>query len=167
MLELILIRHAKSVSPEPGRADFDRTLNRRGEQDAVRIGHRLVELGLAIDRVLCSPARRAKETARLIVEETDFPASSIEYVDAFYNASADTLLAKIQHTDMACQHLALVGHNPGMSWLSQNLTGSPVDMPTCTVAVIQFDVDDWQAVHNKAGRLAHYEYPAGLPGDGA
>ncbi|HED52066.1 MAG TPA: phosphoglycerate mutase [Gammaproteobacteria bacterium] len=166
MLELILIRHAKAVSPEWGCTDFDRTLNARGERDAVRMGRRLVELRLDVDRMVSSPARRAIETAQRIAGEMGYPTSDIQEIDSFYNASADTLLAEVQRTDAACRHLALVGHNPGISWLRQMLTGDPADMPTCAVAVIHFDLDDWQAVHSDTGWIAHDESPSGLPPDG-
>ena len=164
MLELILIRHAKSGPAEHGHADFDRTLNARGEQDAARMASRLSELPLSVDRMLSSSARRAVETARLIAKGISFPASSIQEVGAFYNADADTLLAEVQRTDPTYRHLALVGHNPGISWLYRLLTGESADMPTCGVAVIHFDVDDWQAVHTDTGWVAHYEYPRKLSG---
>ena len=162
MLELTLIRHAKAVSPQTGVADFDRPLTARGEQDAVRLGRRLVELQLGFDQVLSSPAQRALQTARLIAGEVGFLASHIRTIDDFYNASADTLLAEVQRTDATCKRLALVGHNPGISWLRQMLTGESLDMPTCAVTVIHFDVNDWQAVHSDSGRIVHYEYPARL-----
>jgi phosphohistidine phosphatase len=162
MLELTLIRHASSVSPESGCADFDRMLNTRGRQDAARMGRHLVELRLKIDRTLSSPALRAMETARIIAGETGFPVHNIQAVEAFYNATADTLLAEVQRTDEACRHLAIVGHNPGISWLRQILTGDSLDMPTCAVTVIHFDVADWQAVHSDVGWVAHHAFPAGL-----
>lgn len=167
MLELILIRHAKSVSPEAGLTDFDRILTTRGEQDAIRIGRRLAELRLVFDQLLSSPAQRALQTARLIAGEVGYRASDIRTIDDVYNASADTLLAEVQRTDAACKRLAVVGHNPGISWLRQMLTGESLDMPTCAVTVIHFDVDDWQAVHTDAGWVAHHEYPAGLADSGA
>ncbi len=97
------------------------------------MGQRLKELRLGVDRILSSPARRAIETAQRIAGETGYPVSEIRKVDAFYDASADTLLAEVQRTDAGCRRLALVGHNPGISWLRQILSGDPVDMPTCAV----------------------------------
>ena len=91
----------------------------------------------------------------------------IRVPDDFYNASADTLLAEVQRTEASGKHLAVVGHNPGISWLRQMLTGDSLDMPAGAVTVIHFDVDDWQAVHSDSGWVAHYEYPAGLPDSGA
>ena len=163
MLELILIRHAKSSWSETGLSDFERPLNARGERDAPRMGHRLAELGVQFDLVLSSPALRAITSARLIARETGYPEGDIQELEDLYNADADTLLAEVQRIEPGCRHVALVAHNPGISWLYQLLTGESADMPTCAVAVIHFDVDDWQAVHSDSGWSAHYEYPKQLP----
>ncbi len=163
MLELILIRHAKSSWSDSDLADFERPLNERGERDAPRMGRRLAELGIHFDLMLSSPARRAITTARLIVRETGYPEDDIREVDDFYNADADTLLAEVQRIESSCRCVALVAHNPGISWLYRLLAGESVDMPTCAVAVVRFDVDDWQAVHADSGWSARYEYPKSLP----
>ncbi len=160
MLELILIRHAKSAAAEHGLADFDRTLNARGEEDAVRAGQRLAELRLRPDLVVCSSAPRARETAQLVARQVGYPEVDIREIGAFYDADADTLLEEVQRIDPACRRVALVAHNPGISVLSRLLTGESVDMPTCAFAVIRFDVDDWRAVHIDSGRVTRYESPA-------
>jgi len=163
MLELILIRHAKSSWSDSGLPDFERPLNERGERDAPRMGRRLAELDIKFDLVLSSPALRAITTAQLIARETGCPEADIRAVDDFYNADADTLLAEVQRIDARHRHVALVAHNPGISWLYRLLAGESVDMPTCAVAVVRFDVDDWQAVHADSGWSARYEYPKKLP----
>ncbi|VAW72824.1 hypothetical protein MNBD_GAMMA15-1822 [hydrothermal vent metagenome] len=163
MLELILIRHARSIPFGQGSADFERTLIESGVQDAARMGRRLTELQLKADLILTSPARRAKQTAQLFAREMQYPENDVREVEAFYNAEADTLLAEIQRIVSTCKHLALVAHNPGISWLYRLLANESVDMPTCAVAVIHFDLDDWQAVHADVGWSAHFEYPAKLP----
>jgi phosphohistidine phosphatase len=59
---LILIRHAKSDWEHPALDDHDRPLNARGQRSAPRIGAWLAAQGLAPDAVLCSTARRTRET---------------------------------------------------------------------------------------------------------
>ncbi len=162
MLELTLIRHAKSSRDQTGLSDFDRPLNDRGRRDAPRMGRRLEELGVHFDLLLSSPARRAIETARLIAAELHCPDHRIRTLESLYNADADTLLEEIQRIESGVQHAALVAHNPGISRLYRLLTGEPVDMPTCAVAVVRFDVDDWQAVHMDSGWPHLYEHPKKL-----
>ena len=68
---LVLIRHAKSSWSNPGEADFERPLNDRGERDAPRMGARLKELKIKPDLIVCSPAKRAKQTAKRIADAVD------------------------------------------------------------------------------------------------
>ena len=69
MRRLLLLRHAKSSWSEPGASDHDRPLNRRGQEAAPRIGAYLARHRLIPDRVLCSTARRARETWELVATE--------------------------------------------------------------------------------------------------
>ena len=60
--QLMLLRHAKAELGGPGMTDFERPLAGRGRKAAARMGRYLAENGLAPDLVLCSPARRTRET---------------------------------------------------------------------------------------------------------
>src|SRR5260370_7271506 len=62
MLRLMLLRHAKSSWSSPGMQDAARPLNGRGEAAARLMGGYMARHSLVSDRVLCSPARRTRET---------------------------------------------------------------------------------------------------------
>src|ERR1700757_3366537 len=65
---LHLLRHAKSSAKEEVE-DHERPLSRRGRKTARRVGKQLsAKLG-AIDLVLCSSARRTRETLDLVLDE--------------------------------------------------------------------------------------------------
>jgi phosphohistidine phosphatase len=59
---LYLLRHAKSSWKEAGLADHDRPLARRGRRAAKAIGRHLREQRVEPELVLCSTARRTRET---------------------------------------------------------------------------------------------------------
>ena len=69
MLKLFLLRHAKSSWTDPGLDDLDRSLNARGLRAAAAIGRFMRQSKLMPELVLCSPARRARETWKLVAEE--------------------------------------------------------------------------------------------------
>ncbi len=72
----------------------------------------------------------------------------------------DALLACVHSLDNRYESIALVAHNPGMTDLCNHLSGESIaNLPTCAVAVIEFDLDDWQAVNQDMGRLVLYEFP--------
>ena len=60
--ELILLRHAKSSWGQAELADHDRPLNGRGRRQAPLVGAWLAAEDCEPDLVLCSSARRARET---------------------------------------------------------------------------------------------------------
>ena len=62
MRELILLRHAHAEPPAPGQEDFDRPLSLQGQAEAEAAGRWLKEHGYTPDRVVCSTARRTRET---------------------------------------------------------------------------------------------------------
>ncbi|MDH3511983.1 MAG: histidine phosphatase family protein [Gammaproteobacteria bacterium] len=66
---LTLLRHAKSSWNNPSLDDRDRPLNKRGERDAPMMGQRLLKKSTRPSLILTSPAKRARQTARLIARE--------------------------------------------------------------------------------------------------
>ncbi len=62
MSRLLLLRHAKSDWGEAGLQDFDRPLAPRGQRAAADMAKAISAAGMLPDRILCSPARRTRET---------------------------------------------------------------------------------------------------------
>src|ERR1700733_15100742 len=91
MRRLLLLRHAKSSWAEPGASDHERPLNRRGQEAAPRIGAYLLRHKLVPDRILCSTARRTRETWALVGAELP-AASAATYMERLYDAAPGTLL---------------------------------------------------------------------------
>ena len=68
MKTLYIVRHAKSSWKNPGLADIDRPLNKRGKGDAPLMGKVLRKAGVEPDLILSSPANRAITTAEVIAK---------------------------------------------------------------------------------------------------
>lgn len=141
MHELILLRHAEAVPIEATGDDPARALSTRGEQEAQAAGLWLAAHGIRPERVLCSPTRRADETARLTLAAIDDPPVPQMAVE-IYNASPGELLALLdQHGDAGT--VMLVGHNPGIERLVALLVeGRSEDfrgMPPAAMAVLHLD----------------------------
>jgi phosphohistidine phosphatase len=160
MRQLTLIRHAKSSWENPALSDFDRPLNKRGRKNAPLMGKILRKRGLVFQQIISSPALRAITTARLIAEELGFPEQDIAQRADLYDASLDALLDCVSSLDNRYSKIAMVAHNPGITALCNHLTGESItNLPTCAVATIEFELDDWRTVHEDVGRLTLYEYP--------
>jgi len=116
MHRLHLLRHAKS-SRDDGVEDQERRLSRRGRDDARAVGERLPNALDALDLVLCSSARRTRETAELVLASFA-PRPRILFEDALYLAGPAALLKRLTELDEADGAVMIIGHNPGLHELA-------------------------------------------------
>jgi phosphohistidine phosphatase len=160
MLQLTLIRHAKSSWSNTGLSDFERPLNQRGFDNAPLMGRILKELGIQFDLIVSSPAQRAASTAELLATELGYPVDRISLNDSLYGADVNTLLEVVQALPKDMSRVAMVAHNPGLTDFLNYLCNTDIDnMPTCSAACIRLAVNDWSAVFRETGTLDKYEYP--------
>ncbi len=173
MPRLLLLRHAKSSWADPGQSDFDRPLNSRGRATAPVMARFVVEQGLAPQRVVCSTARRARETLALMLPAiaTDLEATLSRRL---YEADAEGYLTAARTAGGTAGTLLLVGHNPAMEEVAMVLapTGDPDALlllrekfPTCGLAVIDFDKPRWNDIGPGAGRLTAFHTPKSVGGE--
>ena len=107
---LVLIRHAKAAE---GEVDRERPLAKRGMHEAPEIGRWLAERHLVPDRVVVSPALRARRTWERAA--TGLPGAPEPVEDErVYDNSVAALLAVVRDTPDGVGTLAVVGHNPGI-----------------------------------------------------
>src|SRR3979490_3560437 len=147
MRRILLLRHAKSAWSDPGASDYERPLNRRGQDAARRIGPYLDRHRLVPEYVLCSTATRARETWDLVAAE--IPAAPPPYYDErLYNAAPGSILDVLRQASPAIKSLLLVGHNPGLQELS-------------TLLIASGDLDDRDRTHDKlrASSLVVFDFP--------
>ena len=137
MRELILLRHAHAEPADNGQADIDRPLSPHGLAEAEAAGRWLLEQRLVPDRVLCSPARRTRETLEAVLGLTGYVEQRLD--ERVYEATPGTLAALVdEHREV--ERLLLVGHNPGLEQLvalmSSGQSGDYRGMPPAAVAVL-------------------------------
>jgi phosphohistidine phosphatase len=160
MKRLTLVRHGKSSWRDPGRDDFDRPLNKRGKHDAPLMGKRLAARESRPELLLSSPARRARQTAKLLCWALELPEERLILVDGIYEAGSETLLDVVRSLDDCWQHALLVGHNPGITELGNLLADCGIEhFPTCGVLCLDFAVEVWTDVAPGAGYLVFFDYP--------
>jgi phosphohistidine phosphatase len=160
MKTLILIRHAKSSRDDPFLADRDRPLNKRGKRDAPYMGRLLNERGLVPDAMLSSPAKRALKTAKIVAEILGYPKKKIDIREDIYLQGIGALLELIAGLDDALEKVCLFGHNPDLTEMANHFTDARIDnIPTCGVALLEFDCAAWRECVQAKGRLAWFERP--------
>lgn len=155
MFELLLMRHAKS-DWHNNTADIDRPLNRRGRQDADKMGNYLKQINLVPDKMLVSAAQRTQETAGLLLNTLDVAEKNIVVDNALYLADKEVLCELIELYACDNQRLLILAHNPGMDYLVSYLASeSPVLSDTgklmTTCAVAYFHIENIETLY-KRGR---------------
>lgn len=173
MKRLLLLRHAKSDWADGGLDDFDRPLAPRGEAAAPVMGRYLKSRKLIPDLVLCSAAKRTRQTWDLVAPELK-TAPEVRFRRGLYLAPPGRMLDALRKAPAAVKTLMLIGHNPGMAGLALRLAGGgrkkalaalAEKFPTTALAVIDFDVADWDSVADGAGRLTAFVRPRDLTKD--
>lgn len=157
MHRITVIRHAKSDWTHD-LPDHQRPLNPRGRRDAVRIGECLATWQITADLALISTAQRTRETWELVQQGWSPP--NAEFRDDIYEASAHHLLLLIESLDESVQSVVLVAHNPGVSELVRQITGTYSDALS-TSSIVVIDIPGMWASARGTGQEIHRAKPRG------
>ncbi len=168
MLNLMLLRHAKASRPAEGLEDIDRPLTGSGKEAATAMGKYMANNGLIPDLILCSPARRARKTWKLVAKELGEDPKVLFERDIYDFGDGEDLLNCLRRYAKDAASVLLVGHNPSIAGLAQRLARRgdkkirsrlETKFPTAALAVITLDVIPWAAVAEGAGTLVRFIRP--------
>jgi len=170
MLTLVLLRHAKSSWSDPTLTDRERPLATRGLADAPVIGKAMAGHGIDPELVLCSSARRTRDTLDLVLPELRVKPKVI-YEEALYHARPEEMLDMLHALQPGAACLMLIGHNPEIQSFALDLVGSGpkrfrdrlrTKYPTAALAVINFANGPWRNVAVNSGTLNLFLTPKEL-----
>ncbi len=170
MLNLYLLRHAKSSWNDTTLRDHDRPLNDRGRRAAPAVARQMVAEGWLPERILVSSAQRTRETVSLML-----PWFSHDLVlrvnHHLYHAAPQDYLDAIHAHKGICDSLMIVGHNPTIQAMAVALCGDGAadgleairqKYPTAGLSVVSFDAADFGAIGPGAGSLRAFLRPREL-----
>jgi phosphohistidine phosphatase len=165
---LFILRHAKSSWDDPGLADHERPLAPRGRRAVEAIAAHVKTAGIDPQLVLCSSARRTRETLEGVAVGGEH---SIE--PELYGASCEELLERLHRVPDEIESVMLVGHNPALQALvirladgEETTDGSHLaevrrKFPTGALATLTFD-GTWAELSPRSARLGSYVRPKAL-----
>ena len=165
MKRLTLLRHAQAETALAGQSDFERTLTRRGTQNAAEMARRLKQLKLHVDYLLSSPAPRALSTAEIFARALKVASTQFESDERLYTADAKDLLAIAREIDASHQHPLIAAHNPGITEFADKLSSERrIDaMPTCAFVTLRFNIKNWEELAWHSGVDVELDYPDRTP----
>lgn len=172
MLRLMLLRHAKALAESAG-GDHARALAGRGRHQAQEMGRYMQAEGLLPDAMLASDSVRTSQTWQEM-QACFSPVPWLRFDRALYLAHPRSLLAAVHAAPAIAKTVLVIGHNPGLAELADALTGygdryaaarMRQKYPTCGLAVLDFDMDNWAQAALKTARLERFIVPADIGAD--
>ena len=158
MLRLIIMRHAKSSWTDKKLDDYDRPLSRRGKEAAPVMGRALAGKNCIPELILCSPARRTRDTLKLTIDALGIK-PPIAYEDQLYSFGNGDSYLNVISAQKKVSPLMVVGHNPSVQSLTLRLLaqqdGTVMErirrkFPTAAVAIVALPIEEWRQVQSKS-----------------
>ena len=171
---LYVLRHAKSSWKEPGLEDHERPLAPRGRKAAAAMAQLLVQAAIEPTLVLCSSARRTRETYEWVR-----PSGELVVEPALYGATAGEVIERLREIPESTESVMVIGHNPTVQllvlWLASphfspeaNTRADSAELervrekfPTCALATLRFDCA-WRELRPGSAELIGLVVPADL-----
>jgi phosphohistidine phosphatase len=163
MPQLLLMRHGKAEQND-ALTDRERKLTTRGKRDSEAIGT-AIGRSYRPDRILCSPARRTRETLAAILPGIG-EVADVTFLEALYDAPGDYIRV-LAENGRSSPRLLVIGHNPAVQETAVTLIGAGDSairaklhdkFPTSAAAVIDFD-RVWRDLEPLSGRLVAFLTP--------
>lgn len=157
---LILTRHAKSDWDDPTLEDFDRPLNYRGRRAAYELGDFMASRGYEPEEVICSPAKRTRETWERIASTPLEIRPELRLDDRLYHATATSFLEVLKSATEPT--VMIIAHNPGIADFAATLPARPpLDRdfqryPTAATLVVDFQADAWTDIKPGTGSVLDF-----------
>lgn len=157
--DIILIRHAKTQPRAVGQRDYDRALRQpRADNDIKHVSKRFQSrYGNKHAQVLCSPARRTRQTLEGLVSSGLVNEDNLYFPEQLYLASADEIQEiLVDHFfQFMPDRIIIVGHNPGLADLAHRIPLLKFDhLPTTGLVYFshpkQVTSWDWSTVELKS-----------------
>ncbi|MEL6773907.1 MAG: histidine phosphatase family protein [Pseudomonadota bacterium] len=170
MKTVILLRHAKSSWADPELDDHDRPLNKRGKASAPLIADWMKRSGYRPDRVLCSSAKRTRQTLKRMRDAMpDLPQAILE--PRLYHADPGVMFGLLSEQPDQSDTVLVLGHQPGLSAFARKLVNGHVrprcvrafqHFPTAAAAVLTLPVARWEDLAPNSAAFIDFAVPREL-----
>ncbi|PQJ10881.1 phosphohistidine phosphatase [Flavipsychrobacter stenotrophus] len=158
---LVMIRHAKSSWANPLQSDFDRPLNERGKREAPEMAEKLKEAGIMPDLIICSTAKRTRQTAKRISEVLGYDLANIRWEEKLYHCIPSVFEELLYEVSDKVKTVFIIAHNPGITEFVNQLSPdfSTDNMPPCGMVATRFKAEEWNRFPLAERKVILFEYP--------
>ncbi len=123
------------------------------------MARRLLGIDVSPDGILCSTAKRARQTADYFKEV--LTVDNAIYLRELYHAWPATIEAQVQNLPDEWETVLAFGHNPGYTDLANKLQNDLYigNLPTCGIVGARSNVKDWKDFTLANAQRIAYLYP--------
>lgn len=164
MKKLFIMRHATADNTAQFNDDHDKPLTQKGCKEARDIGKFMAEQHLLPTHILCSDARRTRQTLENMLPFLN-KETHIHYLHTLYLATPGEMLKIITETPDSCHSLMVLAHNPGVHQLanflakedeSHELIELRRSFAPATLACFTVEQPDWKNFDPQCTQLQKY-----------
>jgi phosphohistidine phosphatase len=148
MKTLLIMRHGKSSWKNKNLEDHERPLAKRGIRDSRLIAEILRNKELIPQKILVSSALRTIQTADIFCEVAECQGEVIA-LDSLYLAESDGYIAELKQLPDEIERVMIIGHNPGLEYLLQELSGRIETLGTGVTAYLSLPINAWSELNDK------------------
>lgn len=142
MKTICVVRHAKSSWEDLHIDDKHRTITHEGFMRTMKLAHHLKSLNFSVQKIITSPAIRANETAKIMLDNRI--SQILETDKHLYPTTVDSLMDCIFTQPDDIDSIMLIGHNAGLSDFVKLYLAEDVDwLKTSMLVWCEFDCEKW------------------------
>lgn len=152
------MRHAQAQMERFGFNDRDRAITINGMHELDRIRPEIPKYVSKLDLILCSNAKRTRQTLEGIRPALPSTAE-IRFDDDLYNASFEKLWTKVTSLPARFENVLVISHNPGLTQFVREMTDQSIHidtLPTCAMAIFEGHFDAWYELQRSKVTLANF-----------
>lgn len=111
------------------------------------------------DIILASLALRSQITAEKLAKKIGYE-DRIHYMEELYSSSIKKIMNVLTLQDDSYKSIFLIGHNPELTEFANYLIEDNFSkLPTLGVLAIQLDIDSWNDIYEKCGKVDFFIHP--------
>lgn len=99
------------------------------------------------------------ETAKFFAKASTKPFDEIQIAPDLYSFDLDKVINLVEGCNDKFDSAIYFFHNPTITELLHYYTNEILTVPTCTTALVEFDVESWRYLSRGTGVLKHFDYP--------
>ena len=169
MLNLFLLRHAKSNWETSDGSDREREINSEGEKKTKKIVNYIFEKKIIINQILCSPAKRTLQTSQIIMKSQN-KKPSFKIIDSLYHSSKTSIFESVlleakEKSTMIISHEPILSESIGdfsSDYQNKHYKEANEYFPTSGLFQINFKASYWQEIDKYNSEIISFIKPNDL-----